>query len=224
MNGISHTAKLLTIAVAACPALLWAAPVASVPVPANLQTGFVIEWVQVDVAPFGAGSPSSVAEAQAILDGTSGLTELGRVTQTSTFINYQDANVPFGGADPVFAVRVSGYITLGAGTYSFLSFHDDGLRVNVGGETVINFDANTPNVATDSPFYNLAAGVYSYEAISWEAGGAFNMQLGIDVNGTAADGRVFLAGQHQVPEPGTLALTALAMLAAGSRLKSRKKA
>ena len=120
------------------------------------------------------------------------------------FVDLQDSDVPFTGADPLFAVRVSGFISLQAGRYSFLSFHDD--------DEVITFNADTPNVQTDSAFFDLGAGVYKYEAISWEQGGAFNLQLGIDFNGR----RDFVDGSHaSVPEPPTLGLAAFGLLAAG---------
>ena len=128
------------------------------------------------------------------------------------FVDLQDSDVPFTGADPLFAVRVSGFISLQAGRYSFLSFHDDGLRLIVGDDEVITFNADTPNVQTDSAFFDLGAGVYKYEAISWEQGGAFNLQLGIDFNGS----RDFVVGSHaSVPEPATLGLAAFGLLAAG---------
>ena len=87
-----------------------------------------------------------------------------------SFVDLQDGDVPVIGADPLFAVRVSGFISLQAGRYSFLSFHDDGLRLIVGDDEVITFNADTPNVQTDSAFFDLGAAVYKYEAISWEQG------------------------------------------------------
>jgi hypothetical protein len=182
-----------------------AAPTPIVPPPA-LVDGFKVEWAQVD------SSPHSISDALNALSGTGGFNVLNRATQFMNTVDLQDVDVPFAGADPLFAVRVSGFITLGAGRYSFLSFHDDGLRVTVGDEEVITFNADTGNVQTDSAFFNLGAGVYKYEAIGWEQGGAFNLQLGIDFNGS----RDFVQGSHaSVPEPATLGLAAFGLLAAG---------
>jgi hypothetical protein len=207
----------IAAACALCAGLLSsaiAAPVATNPPPV-LENGYRVDWVQVST------SPHSVGDALNALNGAGGFTIVNQVTQYMDFVNLQDAAVPFAGADPLFAVRVSGFITLGAGSYSFLSFHDDGIRIRVGGETVVLFDADTANIGTDSPFYALDAGVYEYEAISWEQGGVFNLQLGID-NG---NGRFFLAGQHDVPEPASLGLAGLALIGlAGSRWRRKAAA
>jgi hypothetical protein len=205
VQSVCHTlAALLLGAIALVPA--HAAPTPIMPPPA-LVAGFQVEWAQVDA------SPHSIADAVNALNGTGGFNVLNRATQSMDTVDLQDVDVPFGGADPLFAVRVSGFITLAAGRYGFLSFHDDGLRLTVGGEEVITFDADTANVQTDSAFFDLMAGVYAYEAIGWEQGGAFNLQLGIDSNGA----RDFVIGSHAavVPEPASLGLVAIGLFAAG---------
>ena len=177
-------------------------PVASPPV---LAAGFQVDWVQTDT------SPHSVADALNVLNGTGGFNMLASATEYQSVINLADANVPFGGTDPVFAIRVSGYITVSTpGDYTFLSIHDDGIRVRVGGEEVILFNGDTAAIETDSIAYTLAAGVYEYEAISWEQGGVFNLQLGWEGGNV---GRVFIEGQHAaVPEPLSLALVGTGLL------------
>lgn len=206
--SLSSTLGRSLVAFLICAGTWASVHAAPVPVvsPPPLVTGFKVEWAQVNTA------PHSLADATNALSGSGGFTVLDRVTQYMQYVDIQDNDVPLLGADPMFAVRVSGYITLGAGSYSFLSFHDDGIRVRVGGEDVITFDSDTANRGDDSAFYNLSGGVYAYEALSWEQGGAFNLQLGIE----NSDGRFFLGGQRaEVPEPGSVGLIALGLLAAG---------
>lgn len=205
--GVIFSSVILSLAVIAT-AQATPTPTLSSP---TLASGYRVDWAQVDTA------PHSVADAINALNGTGGFNVLDRATQFMPYVNIQDAGVPFAGVDPMFAVRVSGFITLGAGNYSFLSFHDDGIRINVGGETVVLFDADTPNRGDDSPFYSLPAGIYEYEAISWEQGGAFNLQLGID----NSSGRFYLEGSHDVPEPTGLALVALGLIGVGVSRRRR---
>lgn len=209
---VRHTGAACLLAVVAMTAA-HAAPTPIVPPPA-LVKGFKVEWAQVDT------SPQSIADAVDALNGTGGFNVLNRATQVMDFIDLQDANAPFAGNDPFFAVRVSGFITLAAGRYGFLSFHDDGLRLTVGGDVVISFDSNTSNQQTDSAFFDLAEGVYAYEAIGWEQGGVFNLQLGLDANGF----RDFVIGSHTegVPEPASLGLAACGLLAAGWAARRRR--
>jgi hypothetical protein len=201
---------LAFVAFASLPAT--AAPIATVPAP-TLLPGYKVEWVQV------AEAPHSIADAYNALAGI-GFTVLDTATQYLDYIDMTDASAPFAGADPFFAVRVTGFVSLPADdSYTFLSYHDDGIRVVVGGEEVILFPTDTSPVFTDSAVFALSAGVYSYEAVGWEQGGVFNMGLGIESNST---GRVFLAGSHAVPEPASMALLGFGL--AGAAIARRRRA
>lgn len=188
---------------AALGALAFSAQATPTPVavPPPLDAGFAVTWVQATSL-----TPHSIANAQAVLAGGG-----ASASQYLASINLTDASVPFGGADPRFAIAVSGYVTLEAGTYSFFSTHDDGMKLTLGGEDVIVFDADTAAVTTTSASYNLAAGVYKLDALAWEQGGAFVFTLGMDHNNS----RTLLVGEHSVPEPMSLALVGLGLAAAG---------
>lgn len=183
----------------------WAAPVPLASPPPTLP-GFQVDWVQV------SNVPHSIANALAALDQTGGFPAVASATQFLSTISLTDASVPFAGPDPTFAIRVSGFITLPAGRFSFTTFHDDGIRLTVGGEEVVRYDSDTSPRDDDSAFFDLPAGVYPYEAISWEQGGQFALSLGL------ADGNLvgLLVGEHAataVPAPAPAALMALPLLA-----------
>lgn len=212
-NSIKTSAGQLGVALAglATAASAMAAPVPEASPPA-LTTGFKVDWVSVDLTKI----PHSLADADNVLAGTGGFVVTGSTTQYLNTIDFSDATVPFTASDgdPRFAVHAYGFVTLAAGSYQFAAYHDDGARLIVGGETVINFPTDTGPTTTWSAVYTLPAGVYSFDAVGWEQGGQFVFKLGTaqTVNSTSID---LLNGFHAaaVPEPG-----AAAMLAAGLAL------
>lgn len=172
-----------------------AAPAATAS-PPDLLEGFQVLWAT------NGSQPHSISAAEAILAAPT-----TAATQVLNTINIGDSAVPFQGTDPVFAVRVTGYLTLAAGDYSFRVTHDDGALLSVGGAELISFDSDTSPVATTSATYTLAAGVYAVSLLSWEQGGQFLLNFEASRNG--AD-YALLQGWHAaaVPEPAAWALLA----------------
>jgi Ca2+-binding RTX toxin-like protein len=77
-------------------------------------------------------------------------------------------------------IRMTGFVYLERGNYDFRVTGDDGFRLKVGGETLIEFDGNQP--PTTRTFFNvevndLISGLTSIELLYWEQGGNANLQF-----------------------------------------------
>jgi VCBS repeat-containing protein len=84
------------------------------------------------------------------------------------------------GATTDAIIRMSGYAYLERGNYDFRVTADDGFRLKVGGETLLEFDGNQP--PTTRTYYNvevsdLISGLTSIELLYWEQGGNANLQF-----------------------------------------------
>jgi len=212
---MSKTLHRITRPALALAALVSAGSALAVPLaetsPPPLAAGFQVDWVRVG---------TSLQNIAGALDALAGNGAIGSATEYRSTINLTDDDVPFltPAEDPLVAIRVTGYITLAAGTYTFSSSHDDGVRLTVGGETVVIFDSNTSTTTTTSPSYTLPAGVYAVEAISWEQGGVFAFTL----NQNDGSGDVLLAGAHAVPEPASIGLALAGLALVGAAVRRRQ--
>ena len=77
-------------------------------------------------------------------------------------------------------MRMSGFVYLERGNYDFRVRADDGFRLKVGGETLLEFDGNQP--PTTRTYNNVEvsesiAGLTSIELLYWEQGGNANLQF-----------------------------------------------
>jgi VCBS repeat-containing protein len=77
-------------------------------------------------------------------------------------------------------IRMSGFAYLERGNYDFRVYADDGFRLKVGGETLIEFDGNQPPTTrtyTNVEVNDLISGFTSIELLYWEQGGNANLQF-----------------------------------------------
>jgi hypothetical protein len=77
-------------------------------------------------------------------------------------------------------IRMTGFVYLERGNYDFRVTADDGFRLKVGGETLLEFDGNQAPTTRD--YYNvevsdLISGLTSIELLYWEQGGNANLQF-----------------------------------------------
>ena len=77
-------------------------------------------------------------------------------------------------------IRMTGYVYLERGNYDFRVYADDGFRLKVGGETLIEFDGNqapTTRTFNNVEVSDLISGLTSIELLYWEQGGNANLQF-----------------------------------------------
>ena len=208
-------AAALVAGAALIPALpAAAAPVLTSPDPA-VALGIRASWVDVD------SSPHTIQQA---LDATNGVgyTINQTINQVLSFIDHGDGSNGEAVIDPLsdlgddsFAVRYTGYLRiLDRGSYRFGMFHDDGIRVTLGGEVILEVDSDTSPTLTQSDTFDLLPGYYTLDIIGWEQGGQFVNRFGlINANGGLdVTENLYHAGNGTVPLPGTLALAGLGLL------------
>ncbi len=75
-------------------------------------------------------------------------------------------------------VRMSGFLYLERGNYDFRVLADDGFRLKIGGETLLEFDGNQPPTTrtyTNVEISEAISGLTSIELLYWEQGGNANL-------------------------------------------------
>ena len=108
-----------------------------------------------------------------------------------------------------FAARISGLLTISiADTYAFRTYSDDGVRLRVGGATVISDNGYHPEQINNGSLF-LNPGSYLIDLIFFEGGGEASLEFTM-ARGNGAFGLVgTLAGTstqvQAVPEPSTWA-------------------
>jgi len=122
-----------------------------------------------------AGSGTNTALAN-FLDQDSSTARVQTGTPTGATVGTQTGL----GATTDAIIRMSGFAYLERGNYDFRVTADDGFRLKVGGETLLEFDGNQP--PTTRTYYNvevsdLISGLTSIELLYWEQGGNANLQF-----------------------------------------------
>ena len=77
-------------------------------------------------------------------------------------------------------IRMTGSVYLERGNYDFRVYADDGFRLKVGGETLIEFDGNQPPTTrtySNVEVSDLISGLTSIELLYWEQGGNANLEF-----------------------------------------------
>jgi hypothetical protein len=111
-----------------------------------------------------------------------------------------------------FAARISGNFQIGtAGSYLLRTYGDDGLRLKIDGQTVINDDAYH-SASLRQVSLALAAGSHSVDLVFFEGGGQGLLEFTMSADNGATMSLVTSPAAAAVPEPGSLALVGLASL------------
>ena len=80
-------------------------------------------------------------------------------------------------SDQTFAIKMTGFIKLTAGSHEFSVASDDGFRLKIGGETVTEF-TQTRGVQTDTGNFSAGAdGLYEVELVYWQGNGGADLNL-----------------------------------------------
>ena len=119
------------------------------------------------------------------------------------------SNADLSASAETFAVKLTGLIYLEAGTHTFATTSDDGFRLNVGGETVTEFDGNRAPSTSDGTYEVSESGLYPIEIVYWEQGGG--QELNVELNGQTISGDMLYAsppdgvvleyaGYYSIPE------------------------
>ncbi|KGJ94458.1 PEP-CTERM sorting domain-containing protein [Colwellia psychrerythraea] len=162
---------------------------------------------------------SSIAQSQSVID--SAISADTSIISDNIFFSdwgHHGASAFPGGHNNTFVLTASGMID--TSLYSGLQFfHDDGIEVNLGGDSLYTYDSNTG--LRNSGWKTFAdTGMTSFDLLFWENGGAAS----ILVYGQLRDGHTTEVANFSavsVPEPSTIAILSIGLLGLAAR-KTKK--
>ena len=163
---------------------------------------------------------SNIGQAQAVIDNA--LTVDTTLTSDNIFfsdIGENGAGAFPGGHHTTFVLTATGIID--TSLYSALKFfHDDGIDVNLGGNSLYSYNANTP--IRDSGWKTFSdTGLTSFDLLFWENGGAASIlvygQLRDGLTAEIQPTEIANFSTVAVPEPSTIAIFAIGLLGLVSR-------
>lgn len=162
---------------------------------------------------------SSIAQSQSVIDNA--ISADTTINSNNIFFsdwNHHGASAFPGGHNNTFVLTASGMID--TSLYSGLQFfHDDGIDVNLGGDSLYSYNRNTG--LRDSGWKTFAdTGMTSFDLLFWENGGAASILVyGQLRNGQTTEVANFTT--VSVPEPSTIAILGLGLLGLVAR-KAKK--
>ncbi|MEK1939906.1 MAG: tandem-95 repeat protein, partial [Pseudomonas sp.] len=112
--------------------------------------------------------------------------DLGAGTNLQTFLGSDKASLS---TDPITTsdaiIKLSGQVSLAAGTYTFRITSDDGFILRIDGQDVIKFDGNRSAAATTGNYTIATSGAHQIEIIYWDQGGNAVLKVETKVAGAA---------------------------------------
>ena len=144
-----------------------------------------------------AGRLSKLNQIDAMIDGNA-----ADASFTATEVNYSGGSTigAFLGGDGAsltaesgttahtFAVKLTGYIKLDAGSHTFDVRSDDGFRLKINGDVVTQFDGNRGARSSVNSFEADRDGLYEVELVYWENGGG--QVLDVELDGVVLGGDI----------------------------------
>ncbi len=150
---------------------------------ANLETISQVESLIAGKTP----NATFIATSLNYGSGTSAVSsDLGAGTNLQTFLGSDKASLS---TDPVTTsdaiIKLSGQVSLAAGTYTFRITSDDGFILRIDGQDVIKFDGNRSASATTGNYTIATSGAHQIEIIYWDQGGNAVLKVETKVAGAA---------------------------------------